>query len=1217
MFTVKLSNPPSPISSAPDSSFDDLAEDLALVTAIIETLPESMSTAEAAVAEEVLKPLKPIMGDVIALSKDSWSAWTGGKPKADWTGLDPTAPGESTSPNQLRPVYVSAAQKGYNHRRTGMTTLFKPADDLISFQNSVWDHLVVTGMDSIAYLPDPTDKTKVSNVVKSHSRYTVQSAKTLIQGQVELYDKYDKTNDKAARTYLLASLTPLLSNKVSEKLDDADPFPIVWLQFLKAIQSTSIERFEDLKTSIKLRLPSQYPGENLEQLAAQFRKDALELTTAGQYDHNLTLSMMKIFLLAGGTGNEDFRFPLRATKQKLEQALLDIGFKEKSAANDHMSELKLTYKDICAQAEDTYRTLFDRKEWPPARNVQDSKAPPAAFGHIAEESNTPLTRAEVMTLIQNKPRPAASPAKKPGTCHKCGKPGHWANECPDKPAGQRSQRPTSRNPRFLNNRNVARKPGWRSTPPAAGAPTTKKTDTHTFNWCATCKRWTTKHTTETHTGAPRSASSASATTNPPASSAMMSLVQDPSVWITEVRRFPSLSDLLYAFSILPLFFKIGLVVALLPLLASFLWLFDTFLVVPILLPILKCDFSVLASTFHKAILPVTNFIFPIIRANPELFLTTPILWAIFTFIGWVELRRLTHPKLDGPAVHAMSRAAYRRHRQELRRRNRHRHPSPSIRTEGLHRKYPLRLRSMGHFVRRSQAPTAEERRLRDEIYKIQIRVAALEREVRLLSRLNYYDPTTESPWPRQQRVPDVRREGGNHTRQRPTGTPVRPHLQRNSPTVNRTTNRQNQGLQNRRPPAPVPDRTTSNSPRTFDVSDAYYRPTDPEFYGHHHSAAHIAHATPPSILERVALLAPSRFRSMIDSNAAFSVIWDSGASVTISPDKRDFVGAISPPSTITKLNGIAKGLRIEGEGKVHWSFHDSSGKLRTLELPAYYVPKIRVRLLSTTSLLQTYSDETIKVEAHQLTMSGIEGDPNRSPIIALVNPENNLPTSQAYRQPAVLPAAECLNTTISAVNEANFNLSEPEKELLRWHYRLGHMSFQKIQFLMRSGVLTKSNHNRKLHQAACSLTQLPKCAACQYGKQHRRPAPGRTSTAVRDRVGALKDGHLVPGQQVSVDHFINSTKGRLFSSAGKTIDSELYVGGCLFNDHASGFVHVEFQTHLTTHETLMSKENFELMCRDHGVIPQSYLSDNAKCFTSKEFAEKLSLFEQIVRFAGV
>ena len=150
-------------------------------------------------------------------------------------------------------------------------------------------------------------------------------------------------------------------------------FPIVWLQILKAIKSTSIERFEDLMILIKQRLPSQYLGENYEQLAAQFRKDALELTTAGKYDHILTLSTMKIFRLAKGTGNEDFRFPIRASKQKLEEALLFIGFKENAAANAHVMSLKLAYKDIYTQAEYTFRVLFDRKEWHAAHNIRDSK----------------------------------------------------------------------------------------------------------------------------------------------------------------------------------------------------------------------------------------------------------------------------------------------------------------------------------------------------------------------------------------------------------------------------------------------------------------------------------------------------------------------------------------------------------------------------------------------------------------------------------------------------------------------------------------------------------------------------------------------------------------------------------------------------------------------------------------------------------------------------
>jgi hypothetical protein len=52
---------------------------------------------------------------------------------------------------------------------------------------------------------------------------------------------------------------------VTEKLDDTDSFPaVVWLQFLNSIQSTSIERFEDLKGTIMSRLPSQFSGENLE-----------------------------------------------------------------------------------------------------------------------------------------------------------------------------------------------------------------------------------------------------------------------------------------------------------------------------------------------------------------------------------------------------------------------------------------------------------------------------------------------------------------------------------------------------------------------------------------------------------------------------------------------------------------------------------------------------------------------------------------------------------------------------------------------------------------------------------------------------------------------------------------------------------------------------------------------------------------------------------------
>ena len=218
-------------------------------------------------------------------------------------------------------------------------------------------------------------------------------------------------------------------SKIKEKTEDNNSFHVVWLLFIKTIQSTLIEHFKHLKAAIKACHQSQYAGENLEAPAADYRKDARELTTAGQYDHNRTLTMLKTFLLAGGAINKDYRFPLRPTKQKLDQALPDIGYKEKSGAHAHMVAEKLTFQDICRQAGDAYRTQFDRKEWPPASHAPDVQAPLATFGNITAAPSG-ISQAEVRTLIQSQASGTENSARK-GNCHKCGKRGHWANNCPE------------------------------------------------------------------------------------------------------------------------------------------------------------------------------------------------------------------------------------------------------------------------------------------------------------------------------------------------------------------------------------------------------------------------------------------------------------------------------------------------------------------------------------------------------------------------------------------------------------------------------------------------------------------------------------------------------------------------------------------------------------------------------------------------------------------
>jgi hypothetical protein len=134
------------------------------------------------------------------------------------------------------------------------------------------------------------------------------------------------------------------------------------------------------------------------------------------------------------------------------------------------------------------------------------------------------------------------------------------------------------------------------------------------------------------------------------------------------------------------------------------------------------------------------------------------------------------------------------------------------------------------------------------------------------------------------------------------------------------------------------------------------------------------------------------------------------------------------------------------------------------------------------SLLQTYPDETLIMEPNRLTLSGIDDNSDRGPVTANVNPQNNLPTSEAYNATdPIKKAADALVSIVNTVQERNLNLTKAEKELLRWHYRLGNDGFKMVQFLLRSGIVSKTEESRRLQTAAYQLTSFPKCAACQYG----------------------------------------------------------------------------------------------------------------------------------------
>jgi hypothetical protein len=380
-----------------------------------------------------LKPLKPIMGDLVQVSATEWTAWTGGKPNSSWTVLD----GATTtygSPNQLRPNSASYAQRGFQYRSTGIEDKFKRSDDLATFIREVSDHLIDTGMDSISYLPSPTDATKMCSVLTEYSKYSADTARSSGATFAALYDTYDKINDKAASKYLLNSLDKDLRETLHLRLEPMDTFHVLWLELIKAVRSTSIDRFDDLKAKLRTRKATDYAGQNVDELSKAYKKDATELTSAGQYEHNLTLHMLKVFLEAGGRSNESYRFELRLMKRSLDAELLTVAHMSRDDADKYMATKSLTYKHICIKAEDEYHKQRDNNEWPPARHATDSRAPPGNFGANANVCMTPgasLTEAQVNMLIQRQMKDSTGPSSGTrGNCHNCGQPGHFARNCP-------------------------------------------------------------------------------------------------------------------------------------------------------------------------------------------------------------------------------------------------------------------------------------------------------------------------------------------------------------------------------------------------------------------------------------------------------------------------------------------------------------------------------------------------------------------------------------------------------------------------------------------------------------------------------------------------------------------------------------------------------------------------------------------------------------------
>ena len=74
------------------------------------------------------------------------------------------------------------------------------------------------------------------------------------------------------------------------------------------------------------------------------------------------------------------------------------------------------------------------------------------------------------------------------------------------------------------------------------------------------------------------------------------------------------------------------------------------------------------------------------------------------------------------------------------------------------------------------------------------------------------------------------------------------------------------------------------------------------------------------------------------------------------------------------------------------------------------------------------------------------------------------------------------------------------------------------------------------------MTYSPLCSMPVW-KTETKAILRKRSSVVKDIEDNMKKNKLLPGQCIAVDHYICSTKGRLFTSRGKTKNTDMYTEG--------------------------------------------------------------------------
>merc|ERR1712197_60564 len=318
--------------------------------------PSTPMTQQSFVAPTPTQVQTPRMGGISYQGPYAY-AWTGGEPKADWSGLkDPES--INVNPLRLRSNSVKAA-RDFEDRQSGLypgeeAKRFTKGNSLHKFLEKINDSFKDYGMDTIAYQRDPRDRKVVVNILINWPRLNQVEMKEESIWCLARFDSHDKENDTQAKKFFLASLCNDLECEVSSRADDNDTLVDLLFHLIDEERPGTMNTHLADIDRIKVLTPAAHPNVNVKTHHLHVRDKIEILEKANHYDSapNETICRNLATCVAG---NPEYSNPLYAMLDKItdeNQALTCMNNREKIV---HMKKLKLSWRNVLDLALSKYQ----------------------------------------------------------------------------------------------------------------------------------------------------------------------------------------------------------------------------------------------------------------------------------------------------------------------------------------------------------------------------------------------------------------------------------------------------------------------------------------------------------------------------------------------------------------------------------------------------------------------------------------------------------------------------------------------------------------------------------------------------------------------------------------------------------------------------------------------------------------------------------------------